>query len=421
MAVLAVSMTAQKLPKSVKDAKKALNAKNYTESLQLINTALEDNTVAGMSEAWSVKGDIFAGMISDEADKLIKSNSGIPGVEKFQPTEATNGVKAFDAYKMALSKSSEGDKGSKASIKGLVGLVTSLNHMGLGLFNGGKFGEAFNAFNTILSARELLNGVGNKSILSKPEEFNLMQYYAALSATNAGQADKATGLFKSLVDAGYENHLPYQQMFKNMVGEDEKGAFEILEKGKKVCGDDPDAKKGFLFTEINHYLKKGEYKTLETKIQDAIAAEPDNVSLYFALGTVYDQLYQGAIKDGKNDDADKYFNEAKSYYEKTAELDNSHSDAHYNIGAMHYNKATFLNTEIKKYDDDMSSAGIKKWESLKNQQKGYLSDSKPFFEKALSLNPKHVGAMTALKGIAAYNNDKTTVDKYQKMIDALGK
>ncbi len=417
LAILSIGLTAQKLPKSVKDAKKAMNAANYTEALSLIDKALEDEATANMSEAWSVKGDILSGFLAADAAEIQKL---IITQGQYDVKGAEHIGAAFDAYKTSLDKSSEGDKGSKASIKGLVGMVASLNEVGLHLYNGGKYDLAFNAFNTILKSRSLLSTIGNKSILSNTDDFNLMQYYAALSASNAGTPDKAMDLFQSLVDAGYNKPMPYQELFKAKIDTDEQAALDVLEKGSKACADDPDSQKAFLFSKINHYLKKGEYTKLENLIQDAIAAEPDNVSLYFALGTVYDQLYQGAVKDQDVSKSDEYFKEAEKYYSKTSELNKDHADAHYNLGAMYYNKATYLNDEIKRLDEDMSSAGMKRWEELKEVQKGHLLSSKPYFEKALQVNSNHTGAMTALKGISAYLNDKAGIDKYSKMLEAAG-
>lgn len=418
MAVMAASLSAQKLPKSVKDAKKALNAGSFTEALKLIDAALEDEATANMAEAWSVKGDVINGMLDAEHKEIIKSN--LPGATPYVVKGAANGPLAFEAYKMALSKStSDKDKGKKGAITGLVNMATSLNDIGLQLFNDKDYAGAFTSFSTVLSAREALNAIGNKSIFSKEEDFNLMQYYTALAATYAGTPEKAMDISKKLVDINFNKPLPYEQVFDSLIDTDEEAAFEVLAKGRKACADDPKNLEGFLLKEINFLLKKEDYAKLESKLQTAIASDPDNFTLYYALGNVYSQLSNEQY-DAKNAEKGvEYFNEANKYYEKTLEIKPDHVEALFNQGVLYHGKATRLNEPIQALSSDYSSAGTKKYDALQAEQKKHLAEAKPFFEKALSVNPKHYNSMSALKGISAHMNDKAGIAKYEAMMKEL--
>jgi tetratricopeptide (TPR) repeat protein len=418
MVVMAVSLSAQKLPKSVKEAKKALNAKNFSEALNLINSALEDQATANISEAWSVKGDALNGMLGNDYDGVIKSR--IPGGAPHEIKNAANGPLVFDAYKMALDKSvDDKDKGKKAAVVGLVNLATVLNELGLELFNEKRFGDAYNSFNTLLSTREALNAIGNKSIFSKEEDFNMMQYYTALAATYAGTPEKAFGIFKKLVELNYNQPLPYEQVFESLIETDEAAAFAVLEKGRKACADDPKNLEGFLLKEINFLLKKEDYAKLESKLQAAIASDPENFTLYYALGNVYSQLSTEQY-DAKNAEKGlEYFNEANKYYVKTLEIKPDHVETLFNQGVLYHGKATRMNDAIQQLNSDYSSAGTKKYEALQNEQKQHLKDAKPYFEKALAINAKHYNSVNALKGISAHLNDKEGIAKYSAMLEAL--
>ncbi|MGK0387541.1 MAG: tetratricopeptide (TPR) repeat protein [Maribacter sp.] len=420
IAVMAISLSAQKLPKSVKDAKKALNAKNFSEALNLINVALEDEATANISEAWSVKGDALIGLLDSDYEGVIKSR--IPGAPPFEIKNAASAPLVFDAYKMALDKAvDDKDKGKKGAIAGLANLAIVLNELGLELFNNKKFGEAYNSFNAIISSREALNAIGNKSIFAKEEDFNTMQYYTALAATYAGTPEKAIDISKRLVELNFNKPLPYEQLFESLVATDEEAAFAILAKGRKACSDDPKNMEGFLLKEINFLLKKEDYSKLESKLQEAIASDPDNFSLYYALGNVYSQLSKEQYEAKNAENGLKYFNEASKYYAKTLEIKPDHVEAMFNQGVLHHSKATRMNTVIQELSSDYSSAGTDKYNALQNEQKQHLKAAKPYFEKALTIDAKHYNSVNALKGISAHLNDKEGIAKYDAMLKALEK
>lgn len=417
MALVAVSLSAQKLPKSVKDAKKALNASKYAEALNLIDAALQEDATANISEAWAVKGDALTGILANERGEIEKAR--ILG-QNYVVQNGANGPLAFDAYKQAMEKAvDDKDKGMKASVKGMVDLATHLNEIALNQFNNKNYEGAFKSFGTVLGAREALNAIGNKSILSKEEDFNTIQYYAGLAAAYNGTPEKATDIYKSLVNLNYNKPLPYEQVFEMLVATDEAAAFEVLEKGKKACADDPKNLIGFLYKEINFYLKKQEYDKLETKLQDAIAQDPENPTLYYALGNVYGSLSDGAYKDGDNTNGAKYFAEAEKYYNTTLEVDAKHYESAYNIGALYYNRATTLNGPLKELGSDMSREGMAKYDKLKEEQKDLLLKSVPHFEKALGINGEHLGSVEALKGVAAYTNNAADLAKYEALLKKL--
>ncbi|MBK6784850.1 MAG: hypothetical protein IPG79_14590 [Saprospiraceae bacterium] len=90
-------------------------------------------------------------------------------------------------------------------------------------------------------------------------------------------------------------HLPWTKT---------KKAFEYLDAGKKLYPDDNE----ILFAEINYYIKANKLNELVDKLQMAINKEPENVSVYNALGNVYDQLNQNERNAGNTAKADEYFN-----------------------------------------------------------------------------------------------------------------
>lgn len=412
MAVMAVSLSAQKLPKSVKQAKKAMSAGKFDEALKLIDSALEDESTAKISSAWAIKGDILNAVATTDKDELLKSQVTKKSYEVKNPLAAAN---ALTAYKMALENSTgKKDKGQRAAIKGLASLASPLNDIATNLFSVKKYAESFTLFKSLIQAREILQGFGNKSILPKVADFNTIQYYTGVAAAYAGTPEKATAIYQKLVDAEYPESLPYEQVFEQLIEKDEKAAFDVMAKGRKACAEDPSKLKGFLFKEINYYLKQGKTDVLESKLQEAIEQDPENYTLHFVLGNVYSDLANDAT-DATT--AKEYTKQSEEYYNSTLKIKPDFADAHVGLGLIHYNKATALNEPIKALADDYSAAGTKKYDALKAQQLKHLEDSAPFFKAALKADSKKIKAMEALRGIAAFKNDTAALEKYKKMIE----
>ncbi len=414
LALVGTSLYAQKLPKSVKDAKKAFNAKDFAGALDLINAGLKDDATANMAEAWSVKGDVYTAMMSEDFNNItLAAAKGESAAVKYP----TAGKDAFDAYEKALGVSTgEKDKGQKAAMAGLVNLTTKADQIGSALYSSSNFEGAFNSFDLVFKAKDLLDSKGNKSTTLDAASAQGLKYNAILSAINAKKPTMAKGYMEQLVNEGFNKPLPYTQLFDLTIKEDEAAAFAILDKGKKACEGDVAS---FLFSEINYHLQKGEYEKLEGKLQSAIKAEPDNVSLYFALGTVYDKFYQESYQAGDKAKGDEHFEKAKKYYNEALIRKEDFSDAMFNMGAMYFNKAAYMNDEIAKYDSDMTSAGLRKYEELRGKQKGFMNEAKPYFVKTLAMDGNHIGAAGALKSIAANNNDAAELKKYTDLYNKL--
>lgn len=156
---------------------------------------------------------------------------------------------------------------------------------------------------------------------------------------------------------------------------DEKKAFEYLDAGKKLYPDDNE----ILFAEINYYIKANKLNELVDKLQMAINKEPENVSVYNALGNVYDQLNQNERNAGNTAKADEYFNLAFKNFESALSKDPNNFDAMYSQGALYYNKAASMVTKLNALSNDYSSAGTKKYNELKGEMDGYFNQALPLF------------------------------------------
>ena len=171
-----------------------------------------------------------------------------------------------------------------------------------------------------------------------------------------------------------------------------------------------------LFTEINHYLKAGKLEVLIDKLKGGIAKEPKNVSLYFTLGNVYDNLSQKETDPAK---IEGYAAEAMVYYKKTLEIDAKNSDAIYSIGASFYNKAAQFSKEMKKLESDFSKEGQKKYEAAEKLMIAEFDKALPYFKKAESINPNDQNTLIALKEIYAKKNDMSLSKEFKTRLETI--
>ena len=175
---------------------------------------------------------------------------------------------------------------------------------------------------------------------------------------------------------------------------------------------------GLLFAQINHYLKEGKLDILIGKLDQAIAKEPDNASIYTTLASVYDQLQAKEEDEAKSKE---YFDLALLNYGTAISKDSNNFDAQYSTGAMYYNKAAGYVDMLNTLAADLSAGGMKKYDEKKLEMDGLFKTALPYFIKAEKLNPKDGGTIQALKEIYAKLNNLEKSSEYKAKMDALGK
>jgi tetratricopeptide (TPR) repeat protein len=151
-------------------------------------------------------------------------------------------------------------------------------------------------------------------------------------------------------------------------------------------------------------------------LKAGIAKEPKNVSLYFTLGNVYDNLSQKETDPAK---AQGYADEAMVWYNKTLALDSKNSDAIYSIGASFYNKAAQFSKEMKKLESDFSKEGQKKYDAAEKLMIAEFDKALPYFKKAESINPNDQNTLIALKEIFAKKNDMNLSKEFKTRLDTV--
>ncbi len=405
------SMNAQSPKSMYKKAKKLLsnyyfnpgeNEKNLYEAADLINQALQDSVMASERKVWIVKGKIFNELANNEVKKKILD----PNYKIAYPNAA---IEAFDAFAAAYEKC-EKSRHKKEVLKLLKETENHLNNIAAYEFQDKNYSKAFDNFIRTCKAFHMFKEAGkeDQSRLADPKLRKEQKLYTGYSAYYGGKKDKAEHFFMELAEAGTDQPFVYEALFNiNLEKGNKEEALKYLDEGRKLFPNDT----GLLFAEINYYIKEGKLDVLTAKLKKAIELDPENVTVYTTLGSVYDQLHTKAFEAGDTAKTKEYFNLAMKYFTKATEIDSTNFDAIYSIGALYYNSAANYTKEINKYANDFSAEGTKKYNELKAKMVDLFTQALPYFEKAYSINDKDLSVLQALSEIYARKDmlDKSNI------------
>ena len=359
-------------------------------------------------EALLIKGKFYNEQSA--IDNLQKATSQITG-KAYKLEFTKSAMMASDAL-IAASKATQDKKQLKEVVAALNDAQTNLGNYVSEFTDSKDYVSAYNSLNAGLATHDALKALGGKSIFDKVEEYNKQLYLVGLLSVYADKEKESVGIYEKMIAAKKDTSFVYSSLYKVKAESDPAAALKYLEMGRAKYPDDSQ----LLFTEINYYLKAGKLEILIDKIKAGIAKEPKNVSLYFTLGNVYDNLSQQEKDPAK---AQGYTDEAMVYYKKTLEMDAKNSDAIYSIGASFYNKAAQFSKEMKKLESDFSKEGQKKYEASEKLMIAEFDKALPYFKKAESINANDQNTLIALKEIFAKKNDMKMSGEFKSRLETI--
>lgn len=420
--VFAAGVTfAQDAKKEFANAKKAFSAysldpTNNKSKLQEAKTAI-DAAMTGaenqaLAEAWIKKGEIY----NEIATQMVTIKQiGIGKVEdlpKVDGDPASIAAEAFmKGYELGQKKFEK-----KEALRGLQSAQGNLNNLGFTAYESQKFDVAYTDFKQVMAIHELLKQNGEESVLKTEDDINNQLYIAGLSALNSNKAAEAKPYFQKLYDIKYDKPAIYEALYEITAKEKSpEEAYAYIEAGRAKDPNDV----SLLFADINHHLRINKLDVLIGKLETAIAREPDNLSLYTTLGSVYDNLYQKETEAGNAAKANEYFAKSAEYFEKALAKDPNNFDAIYSVGALYYNKAATMTKDLNKLSEDYSKEGIKKYDAKRKEVFEQFDKALPYFQRAEKLNPNDVNTLIALKEIFAKKDDLPTSNEFKKRLDTV--
>lgn len=383
------------------------NATALESAMAKMTEAFESDEVKSNPAAYNIKGDIYNSI----ADSEMKQSLLNPDFVIKNPKA---GLMAFEAFKKGIELGTK-KYHKKDALSGMSQLETHLSNLGITAFQKKDYKLAFENFNAANQLYDLLKDNGKKSRLDDDAARDDQYFYTGVAGYYGEMGEAVLPILMKMYEAGTDKPLVYEALFniKDKMGDAD--AMSYLTKGREMAPDDT----GLLFAEINAFLQKGKLDELIDKLKSAIAAEPDNLSVYTTLGNVYDQLTAKANEAGDAAKAQEYTTNALDYYNQVLAKDGQNFDALYSIGAIYYNQAAGLTEEINKYANDFSSEGTAKYDELNKKMMGLFDEALPFFQKAEAANPKDINTIVALGEIYARKGDMEKTKQYKELRESL--
>lgn len=381
------------------------NSGKLDEARQKIDAALQLADAQALASAWISKGDIYnTALQRDMAKRQFDPNAKLTG--------DNDALDAFNAYAKALEISTKKYEKSDA-LKGISEVQAYLINIGVAKFEAGEYEKSLLSSEAAIKSHDLLKANGQKSLLEEPIKMDDQVYFTGLAAQYAKKPAEALKYYDILYKKGTDKAEIYEGLYalKSETG-DKDGAKKILAEGIAKFPDNT----GLLFAQINAYLQEGKLDELVTSLKKAIEKEPTNASLYVNLGRVYDDLQTREEKAKNEAKAAEYFAEAQKYYSQATQRDPKSPDGHYMMGAMYYNKAAGLTTEMNNTDN--TAAGLKRYKQLNDQMLGYFDQALPHFQKAESLDGNDLNTLIALNEIYARKEDELSLE-FKKRLEVV--
>lgn len=296
-----------------------LNSINYLKSKELdkakaaTDAAYVHNDTKNSAKMFLWRGEVYRAIFEDKDEKVRALD---PEAEE----------KSLDAYINCLKIDEKENAKSpiyKDQAKGPIVASASATNKKAKWYGGNKeFEKALKCYDLVEQALafDYDQGMKRNNITKEKIIYNKFEMYAA-----GGETGKMKEYADKLIAMNYKDPKIFIHMANISLGQkDTLAALSYIEKGKKLFDDNMDLTN----LEINIYLAQGKSKELKQKLQDAIAAN-DNEILHAILANIYQ----------KTNEADK----AEEEYKKALDIKPDYEVANYNLGVLYFNKGNDWN------------------------------------------------------------------------------
>jgi len=369
--LLVVWAYAQKKPK-INQAMKALDNKEYAEAKSIIDAAIEHEKTKDDPKTWYYRGQIYA-----QLDTVLNIEGALQ-----------ESVKAF---KKTIELDPKQSKVTEIGAVGVKNVDTNLQDYFLYYYNQGgekweaqEYGDAVELFSTAHLIRE---DADTTAIL-----------YAAYSAQNNDDEEKAIELYKETINSGATGKSIHYNLIAMLTNrKDNEAALEAIAKAKEIYPGDTRLNR----QEISILIEEGRQQEAKDQLLSAVEDEPDDPALKFTLGILYEEL----------DEPEK----AKEAYRSAMKVDPDHFESNFNLAVLIFSEANDLYKE--KNALGISREDQRKEREMEPKIKAGFTKALPMWEKVHSIKPEDKSAMETLAFLYSYLDMK---DKAEAMQNKLG-
>lgn len=315
-------------------------------------------------------------------------------------------------------------KKGKKDIQKVANIVfTELYNSAIDAHNKGQQDVEYGYFSKFMDLKEKLatysdGKIGDKEI-SEALGLNVLEAYrlAGYAAAKMGKVDEATKYFKPILEskAATEEQIAdiYGVLFDAYKATDKDKAMALLKEGRaKFPKSQP-----LLIKSIQVALDENRLAEVENDLVSAVENDPKNVSLQFALATVYDGLQAEYYKKGDAVNGDAFYAKAEKYYAMTNVTDPKFVNGYFNLGALYFNSGVVMFKTLNDITDDKAYTKAEK--EMMPKITAFYEKAVPLLAKAEELDPKSLDAVRALRDIYIRLNNAEKMDEYTKKYKAL--
>ncbi len=367
------SMSAQKA--NVEAAKK-LSGKpdKIEEARSLINEAMQNPETANDAQTYFVAGKIEYDAFDKDFSNSMINPASVDNLKMGQ--NLLNGynyyVKALPLAAVPNEKGKVDTKTPKTIVSALKGHVNDYFKAGADFFNAQKvYPEAYECFMIYADMPDQEFMQGEK--LDLPDADRGTAYFnAGLAAYSGNEIYKSADAFRKARSVGYDDKQAYiyeiacwqaaAQRDSTMVETAQEKIMEVADAGYQKYGMDEPL---FINNIVNFLAADEKYDQAIAKVDELIAANPDNAGLYGLRGFVYDRM-----------DKDE---ESVSDYKKAASLDNVDFETLKNAGKKIYRVGATKYNAIEGNSEEARAA-------RQDVKTNYFEAAKAIADKAKAMN-----------------------------------
>ena len=381
---------------------KALNEDkpDFKGAREAIKLALQDSTTKNLAETWYV-----AGLIGNKQNEAELKKAYLPNQKYDTIAKGTALMESYNYFIQAIKYDNLPDakgkvkpkyaKDIKAFFKDYYTTPQNLIGWGAYLYGKEKYKDAVKAFEAYLEIPKL--PIMNNEI-KMDTTYDLITYYAAVSASGAKMHEKAVNYFEGLKTKSYSKSDVYRSLaLEYLQGKDTVNYLKTLQEGIQKITTVP----WFVQNMIDFYIHNNKTKDALLYLNTAIEREPGIARYYYIKGFLCVNLED--------------FDEANKAINKSIEIDPTNSDAYEELGRSYYNKAVKMSLEANKIKD----TNLYKKEEAKIDD--VFKQAIPYYKKAIEMNPKNIDYLSPLKQLYYRLQMDTEYSEIAKQIKELQK